>query len=173
MTVKVKVLERPELGLAERGYLGGLLQGMAATNRHFFRNWIRRKETVTLEYPEETRPYPSRWRGLHRLMHREDGSVRCVACMMCSTHCPANCITIVAGEHEDPSIEKYPVSFEIDLLLCIYCGFCEEACPCDAIRLDTGTHAKPACSRDEIRTSRQDLLSRGALSIAKQGGRSL
>lgn len=173
MTVKVKVLERPELTLLEKGYISGLLQGMEATNRHFFRNWIRRKETVTLEYPEETRAYPERWRGLHRLMHREDGSVRCVACQMCATACPANCITIVAGEHENPAIEKYPVSFEIDLLLCIYCGFCAEACPCDAIRLDTGTHAKPGTARADVRTSKVDLLERGGLSIAEQGGRNL
>ncbi len=171
MTVKVKVLERPELNLSEKGYIGGLLQGMAATNRHFFRNWIRRKETATLEYPDETRPYPERWRGLHRLMHREDGSVRCVACMMCSTNCPANCISIVAGESDDPGVEKYPVSFDIDLLLCIYCGYCEEACPCDAIRLDTGVHTKPGYTRTDVTTSKEDLLERGGLSIAKQGGR--
>jgi len=171
MAIKVKVLERPELNLSEKGYIGGLLQGMAATNRHFFRNWIRRKETATLEYPDETRPYPERWRGLHRLMHREDGSVRCVACMMCSTHCPANCITIVAGESDDPDVEKYPVSFDIDLLLCIYCGYCEEACPCDAIRLDTGVHTKPGYTRTDVTTSKEDLLERGGLSIAKQGGR--
>ena len=173
MTVKVKILERPELTLSEKGYIGGLLQGMGATNRHFFRNWIRRKDTATLEYPDKTRAYPERWRGLHRLMHREDGSVRCVACMMCATNCPANCIRIVAGESDDPGIEKIPVSFEIDLLLCIYCGFCEEACPCDAIRLDTGTHAKPGTTRAAITTSKEDLLERGGLSIAKQGGRSL
>ncbi|MFH1532650.1 MAG: NADH-quinone oxidoreductase subunit I [Pseudomonadota bacterium] len=173
MAVKVKVIERPKLNLAEKGYIGGLLQGMGATNRHFFRNWIWHKETVTLEYPDQKRAYPERWRGLHRLMHREDDSVRCVACMMCSTHCPANCIRIVAGESEDPGVEKVPVSFEIDLLLCVFCGFCQEACPCDAIRLDTGTHAKPGYARADFKTSKVDLLQRGGLSIAKQGGRSL
>ena len=173
MAVKVKVLERPVLNLAEKGYIGGLLQGMGATNRHFWRNWIRRKDTATLSYPDETRAYPERWRGLHRLMHREDGSVRCVACMMCATNCPAKCISIVAGESDDPSVEKYPVSFDIDLLLCIYCGYCEEACPCDAIRLDTGTHAKPGTTRDAVKTAMGELLERGGLSIAKQGGRSI
>jgi len=173
MAVRVKVLKRPELNLAEKGCIGGLLQGMGATNRHFFRNWIRRKDTATLEYPDETRPYPERWRGLHRLMHREDGSVRCVACMMCSTNCPAGCISIEAAESDDPSIEKTPVSFEIDLSHCIYCGYCQEACPCDAIRMDTGAHAKPGYARTDLTTSKVDLLERGGLSIAKPGGRSI
>jgi NADH-quinone oxidoreductase subunit I len=31
--------------------------------------------------------------------------------------------------------ERYPVSFEIDLLKCIFCGFCEMACPEEAIEL--------------------------------------
>jgi NADH-quinone oxidoreductase subunit I len=55
--------------------------------------------------------------------------------MLCATNCPADCISIVASEHDDPTVEKFPVKYEIDILRCIFCGFCEEACPVDAIRM--------------------------------------
>ena len=55
--------------------------------------------------------------------------------MLCATNCPADCIKITASEHDDPTVEKYPISYEIDILRCVFCGFCEEACPVDAIRM--------------------------------------
>lgn len=173
MAAKVKKVHRPEMSVAESLYVVELFKGLLTTNRHFWRNWIRRKDTATLEYPEVKRNYSERWRGLHRLMRRDDGTVRCVACMMCSTNCPANCISIDAAQHEDPTIEKYPVTFEIDLLKCIFCGYCAEACPCDAIRLDSGVHAAPGYTREDVWTSKVDLLGRGGPSTAKQGGKSI
>jgi ferredoxin len=52
---------------------------------------------------------------------------------MCQQACPAECITIVAGEHPSLVYEKYPVVFDIDMLRCVFCGFCVDACPKDAI----------------------------------------
>ena len=52
---------------------------------------------------------------------------------MCQQACPAECITIVAGEHPKIAYEKYPVVFDIDMLRCVFCGFCVDACPKDAI----------------------------------------
>jgi NADH-quinone oxidoreductase subunit I len=154
---------------ADRAFLPAILKGLGVTARHFFRNVFGRKDTVTIEYPEKKPFYPERFRGVHRLMLRDDGSVRCVACMLCPTVCPAHCITIHPGERTD-SNEKYPVIFEIDELRCVVCGLCVEACPCDAIRMDTGIHMNPTTERGEAVLGKVDLMKRGTLSTASQGG---
>ena len=170
MVAKSRPVKREEFSFQEESYLPEIMKGLRITSRRFVRNLFGKKDTVTLQYPEVKKSYPERFRGRHRLMHREDDQVRCVACMMCSTACPSNCITIDAGEHESGSIEKFPVKFEIDLLLCFYCGFREEACPCDAIRMDSGRHAMPTFSRDPQTIGKVDLMEIGSTSIAKQGG---
>jgi NADH-quinone oxidoreductase subunit I len=78
--------------------------------------------------------------------------------MMCSTVCPADCIEIVAAEHPDPKVEKFPAVFNIDLLRCVYCGLCEEACPCDAIRMDTGIYEIAADNREKFVVDKDFLL---------------
>ena len=102
-------------------------------------------------------------------MLREDGDVRCVACMMCPTVCPAHCITIVPEEAPDGRIEKRPKIFEIDELRCVVCGLCAEACPCDAIRMDTLEHAKPTYRRTDAILDKEELMSRGTVSTAVVG----
>ena len=57
-----------------------------------------------------------------------------------------------------PTIEKYPLTFDIDLLRCIYCGLCEEACPCDAIRMDTGIYEIAADDRAKFVVGMDFLL---------------
>jgi NADH-quinone oxidoreductase subunit I len=166
--VRVVPVHRPPLG-AERTYLVGRWTGLGITMRHVFRNVILRKDTDTIEYPEVKPPYPPRMRGVHRLMKRADGSPRCVACMMCPTACPARCITIVPAERADDG-EKRPALFEIDELRCVVCGLCVEACPCDALRMDTGVHMPPQPRRAGAILGLDELLSRGELSTATQGG---
>ena len=73
---KVVTIKR---GLWENLYLPEIIRGLGITLKHFFVNVIHRKETVTIKYPEEERERPERFRGVHRLMKREDGSVRCTA----------------------------------------------------------------------------------------------
>lgn len=156
---------------AEAGYIVPTLKGLQVTLRHFFRNVIAKKDVVTLQYPGEDKPHPVRFRGRHRLMKREDGeTVRCVACMMCPTVCPANCITIIPEESDDPTIEKRPAVFEIDTLRCVLCGLCVEACPCDAIRMDTGIHPAPVEQRHAAILTKDEMLADGDRSIATQGG---
>jgi len=143
---------------SESLYVVEVLRGLAITMKHLLRNIFHMSELPTLQYPDEMRVYSQRFRGRHRLMQREDGSPRCVACMMCSTVCPADCISILAAEHPDPKIEKYPASFQIDLLRCVYCGLCEEACPCDAIRMDTGIYEIAADAREKFVVDKDFLL---------------
>jgi NADH-quinone oxidoreductase subunit I len=140
---------RPERGFWQRVYLLEILRGMGVTLRHLMRNLFNQKGMPTSQFPEVTRVLPEGFRGRHRLTKKEDGTPRCVACMMCPTACPADCIHIEAAESPDPSVEKIPVRFEIDLMRCIFCGFCVEACPKDAIRMDTGQFLNLAGERRE------------------------
>jgi NADH-quinone oxidoreductase subunit I len=152
MTTKTK------LTFMERIYFPEIFRGIGITTRHFFKNISNPfKNPVTIKYPEVKRPIHERWRGRHRLMNREDGSLRCVACMCCATVCPARCITITPGEHEDDAIMKYPVTFDIDLTRCVFCGFCVEACPVDAIRMDTGIISVVDYSRDALQFDKDRL----------------
>lgn len=166
--VGVRIVGRPD-SLEQRVYLPEVIKGLGITAKHFFANIFAQKYTVTVQYPEQRAKYPPRHRGLHRLMRREDGEVRCVACMLCPTICPAHCITIVAEETGNKN-EKRPKLFEIDELRCIVCGLCVEACPCDAIRMDTGVHAPAVDFRGDSVLGKIDLLKRGELSTAVQGG---
>jgi NADH-quinone oxidoreductase subunit I len=181
--------------LREQMYFPEILQGLKIAARHFFKNlffsrdanpdFLERDRSLnwvaTLQYPEEKVTYPPGYRGLHRLVPREDGKPRCVACYMCATACPAQCIYIEAGEYADDPVEKYPTKFVIDEMRCIVCGFCVEACPKDAIRMDSGEHAPPSYERaaqiwDEKRLLRgppvsyqnDPWLRRGSPSIAPE-----
>lgn len=170
---RVRTIEvrRPEP--EEASFLSATAKGLGITLRHFLKNTFSRRKNSdieTVQYPEEKVVYPERFRGLHRLMKREDGAVRCVACMCCPTVCPAHCITIVPAETDDKGVEKYPAIFEIDELRCVVCGLCVEACPCDAIRMDTGEHAKPVETRDDAVETKESMLARGIKSTAVQGG---
>lgn len=135
----VKKVELPPLDTnvaqAAWGYFSSIMAGMNHTIKIMYRRLFGIDKPVTIEWPEAPVTYGDRFKGKHFLTRREDGQVRCTACFLCATNCPAQCIHIEAGQHPDNEIEKYPVRFEIDILRCVFCGFCEEACPVDAIRL--------------------------------------
>jgi NADH-quinone oxidoreductase subunit I len=171
-----KPVARPQRSGQIQAYVPEIAKGLALTARHFLHNtkeWAlgQRPDPVlesineginVISYPEQRRPYPERFRGLHRLTRRDDDSPRCVACLCCSTACPAQCIYIEPAEYPegDPrhGYERFPARFVIDELRCVFCGFCVEACPCDAIRMDTGMHAAPYDSRDQFIFDREQLL---------------
>ena len=100
------------------------------------------------------------YRGVHRLNRDTDDRVKCVACYMCATACPAHCIDIVAAPAPAgwTDREKYPETFVIDELRCIYCGMCEEACPVDAIELTT-LYDLTGLSREQMIFDKEKLLS--------------
>jgi NADH-quinone oxidoreductase subunit I len=173
MGAKVKTIERKGSSLHERLYLIEIFKGMAVTFGHLWRNLLDNKKLYVRHYPEVKPEIPVRWRGRHRLTKHEDGTVKCVACFMCQTNCPANCIMIEAGERLDGKAEKMPAKFNIDLLECIYCGYCVEACPVDAIRMDTGIFSVTDNNRESFVLGLEELLATpGAFSEEeyKKGG---
>jgi len=165
----VKTVRRREMTVWEKMYIPQIVCGLKITSTHFFKNLFlhiahllgRLKDVsaaATIQYPEEQRPLMSRFRSRHRLVTRDDGTPRCVGCMLCETVCPAKCITIVPDEHPDPGVEKYPIRFDIDLGVCVYCGYCVEVCPEDAIRMDTGILDLAAYSREAMRLDIHELM---------------
>ncbi len=170
-------LSRPERTLAVQSYVPETVRGIGISMKHFFKNTKenalgQRNDPVleaiedginTISYPEQKRPYAERFRGVHRLTTRDNGDVRCVACLCCSTACPAQCIHIEPAEYPegDPrrGYERFPARFVIDELRCIFCGYCVEACPVDAIRMDTGVHAAPYDSREQFLFEKDLLMS--------------
>jgi NADH-quinone oxidoreductase subunit I len=154
---EVKWVQAPKIGLVEQLYLPAILQGLGTTINHSIQTLFG-GGSVTQQYPEVRPKMPANYRGVHRLNRDEAGRVRCVACYMCSTACPAHCIDIVAAPSPWPDREKYPEVFVIDELRCIYCGMCEQACPVDAIELTTLCDLT-GLSREEMMFDKEKLLS--------------
>jgi NADH-quinone oxidoreductase subunit I len=153
---EVKWVQAPRLGLAEQLYIPAIVEGLRTTVRHMagtlFGGGAR-----TVQFPEEQPKLPPFYRGVHRLNRDEQGRVKCVACYMCSTACPAHCIDIVAAPSPWPDREKYPETFVIDELRCIYCGMCEQACPVDAIELTT-LYDLTGATREDMMFDKEKLL---------------
>jgi NADH-quinone oxidoreductase subunit I len=155
----IKVVKRHGNTLKEKLYLPAIFGGMKTTLSHFITNLSDKPHISTILYPEE-QPHDisERYRGIHRLTKRDDESVRCVACFMCATACPAECIFIEAEERTDGVDEKMPKRFDIDLLECVFCGACVEACPCDAIRMDSGIFSFIGKRREDFVLTKEQLL---------------
>jgi len=160
--VSRKVPDR--LTLAQRLYLPEIVKGMVVTLRHLVRNLSHPRRMPTILYPERKRDYSDRFRGKHILKTRQDGTLKCVACYMCQQACPAECITIVAGEHPKIAYEKYPVVFDIDMLRCVFCGFCVDACPKDAIWM-TRDYEMAFFSREEAIFGIDKLIEKPGLPV--------
>ena len=160
MSVKIFKIERKKLPLSQRIYLWQIILGLKRTLSHFYKNFKDTSNLEFIEYPEQKpKDITPRYRGLHRLLLDEQGELKCVACEMCASACPAKCISIEASERDNAK-EKIPVKFDIDLLECVYCGFCVEACPKDAIRMDSGLFVKTGYKREDFLISLSELAAR-------------
>lgn len=150
----IRWIEPPRLGLTGKTYLPLFAEGVVTTLRHLL------SPKITQYSPEQRYqpPDPLLYRGVHRLNRDAQGRVKCVACFLCATVCPAHCIDIVAAESPWPDRDKYPQCFTIDELRCIFCGMCEEACPVDAIEL-TSLYDLSGKSREEMIFDKEKLLS--------------
>jgi len=136
---------------SDRFYIFAIFKGLGITLKHLF------QKKYTVQYPEVRWPVPKGHRGAIRLNRDQQGRVKCVACEMCSTACPAKCISMKAGVAPWPDRDKYPVEFEIDMLRCILCGMCQEACPVAAIEL-TEIYDFAAYSREALIWNKEKLL---------------
>lgn len=116
------------------------------------------KPKSTVQYPEERPSLAPRYRGRIVLTRDPDGEERCVACYLCSSVCPVDCIAIEAKEDERG--RRYPGSFRINFSRCIYCGLCEEACPTLAIQL-TPDFEMAEYRRSNMVFEKNDLLIAG------------
>ena len=157
---------KTRLPISQRVYLVAILKGMWITGRHFMRNLLNPRSMPIISYPEKRRPYSKRFRGLQILTVKENGDIRCTACMLCATNCPAACIHITAAEHPDPKVEKYPLEFNIDMLRCVFCGMCEEACPVDAIRMGPN-YELASFDRNDFIYTKEDLVKNGNSTVSK------
>ncbi len=162
--VSTVTVDTSRQGVLGRLYIFAILGGLAVTMRHFLRNLFGQKDVATIQYPEERREYSERTRGRHILTTRDDGSLRCVACYMCETACPADCITIVAEEDPEATVEweKKALSFEIDLLRCVFCGYCVDACPKQALVMSR-QHEMAFTTRDEAVVGIEELKQKGPI----------
>jgi len=167
--VDVPVINVSERARREPASVWSTFLAFGVTLRRLFLSLFK-GDMPTIQYPEQQRNYSERFRGTHILTVRDDGSLKCVACYMCATICPAECIYIEAGEHPNPEIEKYPRRFDIDMLRCIYCGFCVDACPEEAIILSR-EHHQSAYTREETIYPIEKLIARPGIDMKGPGYR--
>ena len=142
----------------------GLLKGLGVTLKHFAETFtddnqkvpsryqdsrdlgdgrrvieqpITQEGLLTIQYPEEKRLLPERFRYIPMLIwDTEKSEDRCTACGICAKVCPPQCIWIVRDMDERGKPVTRPAEFYIDAAVCMSCSFCAEFCPFDAIRMN-------------------------------------
>jgi NADH-quinone oxidoreductase subunit I len=104
-----------------------ILSAMRMTFMNLFR------KPVTVHYPDKTRNYPDRYRGLLALVYEKDtGEEACIGCRLCEYVCPPAVIKVEMLKSEK---RNYAKSFTLELYACEFCELCVQVCPTDAIVL--------------------------------------
>src|SRR4051812_20482348 len=114
-----------------------LLQGMSVTAKNLVESYFDKDRMTTIQYPEERKEPEQNYRNFPFLVFDKDADhLRCVACKICETECPPQCIYIEVLRDANGKIVKQPKVFDIDYSVCMGCQICVEACPFDAIKMD-------------------------------------
>ena len=115
-------------------YKGSLDLG---NNRRVIQQPIDQEGLLTIQYPEEKRLLPERFRYIPMLIwDSEKQEDRCTACGICAKVCPPQCIWIVRDSDENGKPVTRCSEFYIDAAVCMSCSFCVEFCPFDAIKMN-------------------------------------
>jgi NADH-quinone oxidoreductase subunit I len=102
-----------------------VLRAMRVTFLNLFR------KPVTVHYPDVTREYPARYRGLLALAYEpETGEEACIGCRLCEFVCPPAVIKVEMLKGEK---RNYAKTFTLELYACEFCELCVQVCPTDAI----------------------------------------
>ena len=132
-----------------------VMRGFATTFKHVL------EEPVTIQYPEQQKPFQERYKGRHHLRRYDNGMEKCIGCALCAAACPADAIWVEAAENSDEARfspgERYAKTYEINMLRCIFCGYCEDACPTQAIELGQ-EHELSFINRDDAIFTKSMLI---------------
>jgi NADH-quinone oxidoreductase subunit I len=106
-----------------------MVRATASAMRVTLRNFLRKP--VTVHYPDVTRPYPDRFRGVLALTYDpETGEENCIGCRLCEYICPPQVIKVEMLKAEKRNFAK---TFTLELYACEFCELCVQVCPTDAI----------------------------------------
>jgi NADH-quinone oxidoreductase subunit I len=106
-----------------------IVRAILGAMRITLRNLLRKP--VTVHYPDATRTYPDRYRGLLALVYEKDtGEEACIGCRLCEYVCPPAVIKVEMLKGEK---RNYAKTFTLELYACEFCELCVQVCPTDAI----------------------------------------
>jgi NADH-quinone oxidoreductase subunit I len=115
---------------------------------------------ITIQYPEEKRDMPPRFRGLPSLRADPDtGEALCVACGLCARICPTSCLemNVIPSEEGDRELGE----FILRAGRCMFCGLCSQVCPVDAITM-SAEYELSVLDRDGLVYTKTELAEFGA-----------
>jgi NADH-quinone oxidoreductase subunit I len=124
-----------------------VLRAMQVTLLNLFR------KPVTVHYPDQTRAYPDRYRGLLALVYDKTGEEACIGCRLCEYVCPPAVIKVEMLKGEK---RNYAKTFSLELYACEFCELCVQVCPTDAIvmlksfDLSTGDRRQLLLDKDRL-----------------------